>query len=113
MERSLSLFEELGWTFIEQRLAENIAYLESSLADIDGIEFLTPRDPEMRAGILTFRHDDIAGSELHRTLMNAKVICSPRAGGVRLSPHFYTTQDALENAIRLIRQSIQTVNKKR
>lgn len=106
MERSLSLFEELGWTFIEQRLAENLAQLESALRDMPGIELVTPGEPDRRVGILTFRHCDIPGGELHRRLMSEQLVCSPRAGGVRLSPHFYTPPNALENAIRLISQSI-------
>jgi len=66
---------------------------------------------QKRAGILTFRH---AGSDipaLHARLMQDRVICSARAGGIRLSPHFYTPQPTLELAVERIRQAIQTIIK--
>jgi hypothetical protein len=31
--------------------------------------------------------------------MAGGVICSPRAGGVRLSPHFYTPRERLDAAV--------------
>jgi hypothetical protein len=36
--------------------------------------------------------------------MAAGVICSPRAGGVRFSPHFYTPRDRLEMSLELVAQ---------
>lgn len=107
LEASLSLFEELGMAFVEQRLAENIAHLESAVLDIDGIRLVTPSDPAKRAGILTFAHANIAGADLHRSLMSAGVICSPRSDGVRLAPHFYTPDSVLDHAIDKISQTIQ------
>jgi selenocysteine lyase/cysteine desulfurase len=102
MDASLSLFEEVGMTFVNSRLADNIDYLSEGLLRIPGVELLTPRRPERRAGILTFRSCVVTGDVLHRSLMDAGVICSPRAGGVRLSPHFYTPQERLDSALEQV-----------
>lgn len=107
LDASLSLFEEVGMAFVEERLADNIEQLETGLRALADVEILTPRDPRRRAGILTFRCAGIAGPELHRALMERRVICSARAGGIRLAPHFYTPQSVLEATLGHIRQAIQ------
>lgn len=102
LDASLGLFEEIGMAVVEERLAANLAFLEAELRKLAGIEIVTPADPAKRAGILTFRHARIDGVELHKALMHEGVICAARAGGVRLAPHFYTSQAVLERAVDLI-----------
>lgn len=109
LDASLGLFEEVGMTVVEDRLAANLAFLESSLRGLTGVEIVSPADPAKRAGILTFRHARIDGARLHAELMHAGVICAARAGGVRLAPHFYTPPAVLENAVSRIRQTIQKI----
>jgi selenocysteine lyase/cysteine desulfurase len=109
MEASLSLFEELGMDFVASRLAENVAFLETELGQLPDVEIVTPKDPEKRAGILTFRHSGAPASTFHAQLMKSRVICAARAGGIRLAPHFYTPRPALELGLDKIRQIIQTM----
>ncbi|MCB1801297.1 MAG: aminotransferase class V-fold PLP-dependent enzyme [Gammaproteobacteria bacterium] len=111
MDASLSLFEEIGMQDISRLVEENLAWLDAALRTIDGIEILTPADPARRAGILTFRHREVDGSRLHAALMDRRVICSARCGGVRLAPHFYTAQKVLERSIAEISQNIQMLIK--
>lgn len=107
LEASLSLFEEIGMQDISRLVEENLAWLEAALRAIDGIEILTPAEPARRAGILTFRHRQVDGAKLHAALMDRRVICSARCGGVRLAPHFYTSQKVLERSVAEISQIIQ------
>ena len=79
-----------------------MAHLASLLDAVTGLEIVTPDTDDKRAGILTFRSDAMSGRELHRRLMDAGVICSSRAGGVRFSPHFYTPRDRLERAVDIL-----------
>jgi selenocysteine lyase/cysteine desulfurase len=102
MDASISLFEEVGIAEVHRHLEANVAYLATALRGLPGIDILTPDDPARRAGILTFRSDAIEGGALHRGLMERGVICSARAGGVRLSPHFYTSRESLDRAIETI-----------
>jgi selenocysteine lyase/cysteine desulfurase len=104
LDASISLFDELGLQAVAERLAANVDYLATALSEIPGIELLTPTAPERRAGILTFRSRVVPGDSLHRQLMAAGVICSPRAGGVRFSPHFYTPRDRLDMSLELVAQ---------
>ncbi len=109
MEASLSLFEELGMEFVESRLVENVSFLETELGKLPEVEIVTPKDPEKRAGILTFRHAGSPTPTLHAQLMKNRVICAARAGGIRLAPHFYTPRPTLELGLQKIRQIIQTM----
>jgi selenocysteine lyase/cysteine desulfurase len=109
MDASLSLFEELGMDFIQERLAANVAFLATELDAIPQIEVVTPRDPQKRAGILTFGYTGANAAALHAQLMQNRVICGARAGGIRLAPHFYTPRSTLELAIERIRQAIQYI----
>ncbi len=107
MDASLALFEEIGMAYVAERLADNIALLASGLRGLPDVEVVSPADPARRAGILTFRHARIAGDALHRALMQSRVICAARAGGIRLAPHFYTSGAVLETTIDRIRQAIR------
>jgi len=108
MEASLGLFEELGMDFVQERLRENVGFLETELQKIPGVTVVTPENPEKRAGILTFRHAGTDAAALYGQLMKNRVICAARAGGIRLAPHFYTPRPTLELAIDRIQQSLQT-----
>ncbi len=106
LDASLSLFEELGMNAVHVRLQANVDHLMNALSAMPGIEIVTPRSAAKRAGILTFRSNLVAGAEMHRSLMEAGVVCSARAGGVRLAPHFYTPTERLDFALDLV-QSLQ------
>jgi len=110
LEASLSLFEECGMSHVEQRLTGRIAQLEAGLRKLPAVEIVTPAQPERRAGILTFRCHGLAGADLHAKLMQQRVICAARAGGVRLAPHFYTPEAVIDQALNTIRRIIQTNN---
>ena len=102
LDASLDLFEEIGMDTVSRMLADNVARLEDGLRALPGIEIVTPADPARRAGILTFRAATLDGAALYDGLMQRGVICSPRAGGVRLAPHFYTRPDVLARTIETI-----------
>jgi selenocysteine lyase/cysteine desulfurase len=102
LDASLSLFEEVGMDRVAARLAANVATLEAGLDSLDGVELVTPRDPARRAGILTFRHRAADPARLHAHLSAAGVVCAPRAGGIRLAPHFYTAPGVLERTLEQV-----------
>lgn len=107
LEASLSLFEEVGMDTVAARLAANLATLEAGLDAMDGVEIVTPRDPARRAGILTFRHRSADPARLHRHLAQAGVVCAPRAGGIRLAPHFYTAPAVLERTLEHVARALR------
>ena len=67
------------------------------------VRILTPQEKSRRSGIVTFSKDDVAADVMYKYLMQSGVICAPRGGGIRLSPHFYTSAEKLDRALELIR----------
>src|SRR5690606_19621717 len=100
LSASLSLIEEVGVARLAAQVAGQIDYLANEL-DALGLPLVTPTQRERRAGILTFlpRGDSKA---CWQALMADGVVCAPRGGGIRLSPHFYTPQRVLEQAMAAI-----------
>jgi selenocysteine lyase/cysteine desulfurase len=109
LNASLSLLEELGITNIHARLKRVTKYLTEQLVSISDIEILSPSIESNQSGIVTFRIRNINSENLYSTLMKQGVICACRGGGVRFSPHFYTSQVIIDNAITKIKTIISTL----
>ena len=65
------------------------------IADEAGYQVKTPREPERRGGMVCI---DFEGSEpAHRKLLERGFMLDHRPrSGIRLSPHFYTSDDEIE-----------------
>lgn len=100
MAESIGLLLELGTDSIEahvRSLADRaIAFVDST----KGVEFVTPRDPARRAGVLAFRTKDVEAASARLTA--SKVSHSVRTGCIRLAPHFYNTAAELDAALALL-----------
>lgn len=104
LRASLSLIGELGMERISRELLERTAFLSDYFVNNnDRFELLSPRDPARRAGIVTFRPRTQSPAELHTRLREHGVVCALRGGGVRFSPHFYTPQSRMEQAVALLK----------
>lgn len=100
LEASLSLFEEIGLEQVERNVIKNISYLYEKIGNMPDYEVLSSTDVKRRSGIVTFRPRQGDPLDLHRYLMMDKgVVCAPRGGGVRLSPHFYTPTEDLDRVL--------------
>ena len=106
LSASLSLIEEAGMQTIEEKIQQNASYLVKTLANDKRVEILTPLDESRRAGIVTFKIHGVDMAVLHRKLMESKVICAHRMGGIRFSPHFYISHEKIDNALEVINLSI-------
>jgi selenocysteine lyase/cysteine desulfurase len=100
LEASLSLLLEMGLDVVHDAIAERVGRL-IDLIDRQGFELLSPRSPERRAGIVTFRVPGTDSAALHKALIAQGLICAQRGGGIRFSPHFYTREEVLKGAISL------------
>jgi kynureninase len=69
------------------------------LAEEEGFEVTSPRDSAHRGGTITVAHENAAAITKELVRRGFIVDCRPGAG-VRISPHFYTTDDELELVIR-------------
>jgi cysteine desulfurase / selenocysteine lyase len=48
---------------------------------------------------VTFKRRNYNHTELYKKLMQQNIMCAERGGGIRFSPHFYTSQEKILAAI--------------
>jgi cysteine desulfurase / selenocysteine lyase len=60
------------------------------------------RTPATGSGIVSIRKPGVDSRMVHARLREAGVMCAPRQGWVRLSPHFYITPDQINRALDLL-----------
>ena len=71
------------------------------LAAKGGYRCTTPRDPSRRGGTVAIDVEN--GYEISRSLKSLDILCDYRPGaGIRLSPHFYTRDEELDDAVAAI-----------
>jgi cysteine desulfurase/selenocysteine lyase len=99
MDLLLSVGVDRIWERV-RRLTERI--LEKARAE--RFEVVSPDHPEERSGIVTFKVPGVDNSALWKALYSRKVVCSPRAGGIRLSPHFYNTPEEIDRLFDMVRE---------
>jgi len=77
------------------------------LADDRGFTVMTPRAAEFRGGTVAIEVPN--AYEVAQLLLSRNVIVDYRPGaGIRIAPHFYTTDSELESAIGLIEEAQRT-----
>jgi cysteine desulfurase / selenocysteine lyase len=101
LDASLSLLLEVGMNSVSQQLAAKVQRLHAGLQE-RGMTLLSPTDPSRRAGIVTFRSPTEDSDTLFRRLREQNVVCAPRGGGIRLSPHFYTSDSVIDRVLALL-----------
>jgi kynureninase len=75
------------------------------LADEAGFEVNTCRNPEQRGGVVVLDVPD--GQEVTRELARRQILVDYRPqAGIRVAPHFYTTDEELEHTVSEIRSIV-------
>jgi cysteine desulfurase / selenocysteine lyase len=64
-----------------------------------GAAVLSDRSPAVRSPIVSVAVDGHDPADLTRVLRAAGIVCSGRAGGIRLSPHGYNTADEVDAVV--------------
>jgi selenocysteine lyase/cysteine desulfurase len=100
LSASLSLLLEVGVGEVEHRVLERSQYLLSTLAALPTMDLVTRVERGRCAGIVTFRPRGVDALSMHRYLGQQGIVCAPRGGGVRLSPHFYIPMQQLEKTVK-------------
>lgn len=101
LRASISLLLEAGMDTVEKTLLHKTGYIFELLATSQNLEAISTARPGRYAGIVTFAHRRARAGDLYAWLMSQGVMCAPRGGGIRYSPHFYTPLAAIESAVRL------------
>jgi selenocysteine lyase/cysteine desulfurase len=98
---SLDLLLTVGIDRIRERVRRlTEAVIEGALKA--GYDVLSPRNPEERSGIVTFKVPGADAVALSNGLLANGFVCAPRAGGLRVSPHFYNTPEEIARLFEAI-----------
>ena len=77
------------------------------LADARGFAVHAPRDPQRRGGTVAF--DVPNGAAVAQALLSRDIVIDYRPGaGIRVAPHFYTTDEELETAVTVLDDILAT-----
>jgi cysteine desulfurase/selenocysteine lyase len=102
LHASLSLLLEVGMETVTRGVLDNAVYLVDRLGSLEQVDLITPAAADRHAGIVTFRHSGAGAPLLWQYLTEHGVVCAQRGGGIRLSPHFYTERNKLNEVIKLV-----------
>ena len=96
LNASIGLLLEYSMPVIEKAVIENVQSLIRLFQTIPSVSIISPTSTDRHAGIFTFNKKGVNSQQLYEFLVNQGVVCAPRGGGIRFSPHFYneTTQFA-------------------
>jgi kynureninase len=97
----LEIVNQIGVAAIRENSIRQTTRL-IALADEAGLKVNTPRDPEMRGGTVSI--DLPAAKEIAHELVRRGFLVDYRPGaGIRLSPHFYNTDDEIDAVVAEIK----------
>jgi kynureninase len=100
------IVEEVGIGSIRAHSLRQTSLL-AGLLEQSGFEVLSPRKPERRGGTLVVRTPEFGG--VHAELGERGIICDTRPDtGLRLGPHFFTTDEELVFAAEQIADIVET-----
>jgi kynureninase len=104
----LSIILEVGVDRIRARNQE-LTRMIIAEADTAGLEVLTPRDDESRGGLVRVR---VPGGrpkaeEVLHTLFAQNVVLDQRGDALRISPHFFSTEEDIETCFRHLRAVLE------
>jgi len=100
LNASLDVFLELGLELVYERVERLTGLIVDWALGRTDVRLVTPRDRERRAGMVAVAAGCPVGAS--ERLTAAGVIHSLREGAIRLSPHFYNTEEEIDRALRLV-----------
>jgi kynureninase len=100
------LIEEIGVELIRANSLRQTQLLIDG-ADARGFGVRSPREPERRGGTVTVNVPDFEA--VHKELAERQILCDFRPdAGIRLGPHYFTSDDELEHALDQIEEILGT-----
>jgi selenocysteine lyase/cysteine desulfurase len=114
LSASLSLLLEIGIDNVHEALIQRVDYLKTELGKIHQLEILNQRNHTQNeadlakntSGIVCFRIEGRDSKALYQALMAKGVICANRGGGIRFSPHFYTSKQVIDKSLAILKELI-------
>jgi len=99
---ALKMLLNFGIENVEKRILRLTDHLITAVKDL-GLKLQTPEELQHRSGIVNFKIDK--PQEMAEKLKNKGIVISARAHGIRVSPHFYNTEEEIHKLIEEIKRA--------
>lgn len=100
LHASLYFLNKIGIKSIENFNLELGKLLVEGLQKIEGVKILLPWELEESCGIVSFSTSD--NTKVAKGLERHKIKVSLRGNGIRISPHFYNTQEEIIRTVEVV-----------
>jgi selenocysteine lyase/cysteine desulfurase len=101
-KEAIRMLLSFGIENVQKRILELTEYLIKAV-EAFGLKLQTPKEAQYRSGIVNFKIDK--PKEKAENLKQKGIIVSARANGIRVSPHFYNTEEEIDQLISEIKCS--------
>ena len=98
---AIKMLLSFGIENIEKRVLRLTDYLIEAVKAL-GLELQTPEEQQYRSGIVNFKVDK--PKEVVEHLKRNNIVVSARARGIRVSPHFYNTEEEIDTLVNEIKK---------
>ena len=99
---ALKMLLNFGIEKVEKRILRLTDHLITAVKNL-GLKLQTPEELQHRSGIVNFKIDK--PQEMAEKLKNKGIVVSARAHGIRVSPHFYNTEEEIDKLIEEIKRA--------
>lgn len=104
LNASIKLFKEFSYQEIENRILDNSGYLIDRLCSI-GIKPMADVQRKYLSGIVSFKYGNV--QKVYEYLDDRNISCAVRAGALRISPHFYNTEEDIDKFIDVLKEAVK------
>lgn len=98
---AVKLMLEVGAAQIEEYLLNLSEYLRTGLAEL-GFELVGGQQRQELSAIVCGRPPKQNPEQLYHQLVKENIICAPRGGCLRISPHFYNDQTDIDRLLKAL-----------
>jgi selenocysteine lyase/cysteine desulfurase len=106
LRAALKLLLDFGLREIEERVFNLTRLLRERLVAM-GLEVMTPSGKERQAGIFTCRKQARNMAEVERNLEQKGFVTAVRENWLRVSPHFYNTEEEIERFVEQLKMAME------
>lgn len=102
LNAAVKYLSNIGIKNIEHRILQLTDYIIEKLESLN-FEIISPiKNKNQRSEIIVFRSKKLHPLTIVKKLENENVIVSQRGKGIRISPHFYNSEEDLDKLILLL-----------
>ena len=101
-EEGMKMLLDQGIDNVKSRIMKLTDHLIGCIEHL-GLELQTPKDKQCRSGIVNFKIKN--PQKIVDRLKKKRIIVSARANGIRVSPHFYNTEEEIDSLVTEVKKA--------